>query len=57
MAKQQMNGSRMLIEALHLEGVSVIFGYPGGAVLNVYDEIYKQDYFLQIIFKVFIVIF
>ncbi|MCI5787689.1 MAG: acetolactate synthase large subunit, partial [Helicobacter trogontum] len=49
MAKQQMNGSRMLIEALHLEGVSVIFGYPGGAVLNVYDEIYKQDYFRHIL--------
>lgn len=49
MAKQQMNGSKMLIEALHLEGVSVVFGYPGGAVLNVYDEIYKQDYFRHIL--------
>lgn len=49
MTKQQMNGSRMLIEALHLEGVSVIFGYPGGAVLNIYDEIYKQDYFRHIL--------
>ena len=49
MLKNQMNGSRMLIEALHLEGVSVIFGYPGGAVLNVYDEIYKQNYFRHIL--------
>lgn len=44
-----MSGSRMLIEALHLEGVSVIFGYPGGAVLNIYDEIYKQSYFRHIL--------
>ncbi len=49
MIKQQINGSRMLIEALHLEGVSVIFGYPGGAVLNIYDEIYKQTYFRHIL--------
>lgn len=44
-----LNGSQMLIEALHLEGVEVIFGYPGGAVLNIYDEIYKQDYFKHIL--------
>lgn len=51
MIKQQINGSRMLIEALHLEDVSVIFGYPGGAVLNVYDEIYKQDYFRHVLVR------
>ena len=45
----KMNGSRMLIEALHLEGVEVVFGYPGGAVLNIYDEIYKQNYFRHIL--------
>lgn len=39
-----INGSRMLMEALRLEGVEIVFGYPGGAVLNIYDEIYKQDY-------------
>lgn len=44
-----INGSKMLIEALHLEGVKVIFGYPGGAVLNIYDEIYKQKYFRHIL--------
>ncbi len=49
MSKQKMNGSMMLVEALHLENVSVIFGYPGGAVLNVYDEIYKQNYFRHIL--------
>lgn len=46
---KKLNGSQMLIEALHLEGVEVIFGYPGGAVLNIYDEIYKQNYFKHIL--------
>jgi len=40
-----MTGAQMLIEALRLEGVKHVFGYPGGAVLNIYDEIYKQDHF------------
>lgn len=44
-----LNGSQMLVEALHLEGVEVIFGYPGGAVLNIYDELYKQTYFSHIL--------
>ncbi|MCL6446400.1 MAG: acetolactate synthase large subunit [Alicyclobacillus sp.] len=35
-----MNGARMLVEALREEQVEVIFGYPGGAVLTVYDAIY-----------------
>ena len=43
-----MKGAQMLIQALHLEGVKVVFGYPGGAVLHIYDEIYKQNYFSQI---------
>ncbi|WP_332689600.1 acetolactate synthase large subunit [Halalkalibacter lacteus] len=38
---KQLSGSSMLIEALAQEGVDVIFGYPGGAILPTYDEIYK----------------
>ncbi len=38
----KMSGSQMVIEALHKEGVKVAFGYPGGAIMNVYDEIYKD---------------
>ncbi|WP_029421028.1 acetolactate synthase large subunit [Alicyclobacillus macrosporangiidus] len=38
--KPLMNGSRMLVEALKREGVEVIFGYPGGAVLTIYDALY-----------------
>ncbi|WP_227936681.1 acetolactate synthase large subunit [Alkalihalobacillus deserti] len=38
---KELSGSSMLIEALAKEGVDVIFGYPGGAILPTYDEIYK----------------
>lgn len=44
----QINGSLMIVEAFKEEGVEVVFGYPGGAVLNIYDEIYKQHYFRHI---------
>ncbi len=36
-----MTGAKMIIEALKREGVEVIFGYPGGAVIDIYDELYK----------------
>ncbi len=45
----KMNGAKMVIESLHQEGVEVVFGYPGGAIMNVYDEIYKQNYFQHIL--------
>ncbi len=45
----KLTGSQMVIEALHLEGVKTVFGYPGGAIMNVYDEIYKQNYFEHIL--------
>ncbi|MCM3715065.1 acetolactate synthase large subunit [Alkalihalobacillus oceani] len=38
---KELSGSGMLIEALARENVDVIFGYPGGAILPTYDEIYK----------------
>ncbi|GHV05999.1 acetolactate synthase [Spirochaetia bacterium] len=38
----QYSGARILIEALIEQGVDTVFGYPGGAVLNIYDELYKQ---------------
>ncbi len=40
--KQMMKGSTMLIEALKQEEVEVIFGYPGGAILPTFDEIYQD---------------
>jgi acetolactate synthase-1/2/3 large subunit len=39
----------MVIEALIAENVDTIFGYPGGAIMNVYDEIYKQNSFKHIL--------
>jgi acetolactate synthase I/II/III large subunit len=39
----QLSGGEMLIRALHDEGVEIIFGYPGGAVLHIYDAIFNQD--------------
>ena len=39
-----MNGARALLESLRHEGVEVVFGYPGGAVLTLYDEVYKMKF-------------
>ncbi|WLD83552.1 biosynthetic-type acetolactate synthase large subunit [Selenomonas dianae] len=39
-----MNGARALLESLRAEGVEVVFGYPGGAVLTLYDEVYKMKF-------------
>ena len=36
-------GANLLVESLQKEGVEVIFGYPGGAILPVYDELYRQE--------------
>lgn len=38
-----MTGAKMIVEALKREGVEVIFGYPGGAVIDIYDELYKTS--------------
>ncbi len=40
----KISGSQMVIEALLKEGVKVMYGYPGGAIMNVYDEIYKYKF-------------
>ena len=44
-----ISGSRMVMEALREEGVDTVFGYPGGAALNIYDETYKQSYFRHVL--------
>ena len=38
----QLTGSQVIIECLKEKGVDTVFGYPGGAILNVYDELYKH---------------
>ncbi|HEX9023685.1 MAG TPA: biosynthetic-type acetolactate synthase large subunit [Geobacteraceae bacterium] len=37
----KMNGARILLECLKLEGVDTVFGYPGGTVINIYDELFS----------------
>src|SRR3954447_6689831 len=39
----QLTGAEIVIRCLQEEGVEYVFGYPGGAVLNIYDELFKQD--------------
>lgn len=45
----KMSGAQMVCEALIAEGVTTVFGYPGGAIMNIYDAIYKQDGFEHIL--------
>ncbi|MEO5607738.1 MAG: acetolactate synthase 3 catalytic subunit [Polaromonas sp.] len=40
---QELRGAEILIKSLQAEGVKYIWGYPGGAVLHIYDAFYKQD--------------
>ncbi|MCV2877919.1 acetolactate synthase 3 large subunit [Sedimentimonas flavescens] len=40
---RQMTGAKMVVQALKDQGVDTIFGYPGGAVLPIYDEIFQQN--------------
>ena len=40
----QLTGAQIVIECLKEQGVHTVFGYPGGAILNVYDELYKHSH-------------
>ena len=40
---RQMTGAKMVVQSLKDQGVDVVFGYPGGAVLPIYDEIFQQN--------------
>src|SRR6056297_102425 len=40
---RQMTGAKMVVQALKDQGVDVVFGYPGGAVLPIYDEVFQQN--------------
>ncbi|MGI3167814.1 acetolactate synthase 3 large subunit [Pseudooceanicola sp. C21-150M6] len=40
---RQMSGAQMVVQALRDQGVDTVFGYPGGAVLPIYDEIFQQN--------------
>lgn len=51
MANMELTGAEIVVRCLQAEGVKHVFGYPGGAVLNIYDEIYKQDGFKHILVR------
>ena len=46
---KNLTGAKIVIESLIQENVKVIFGYPGGAVLPIYDELFKQKKIKDII--------
>src|SRR5450830_205176 len=47
----QITGAEIVIRCLQEEKVKFLFGYPGGAVLNIYDEIFKQDSFKHVLVR------
>ncbi len=47
----ELTGAEIVIHCLAEEGVKFVFGYPGGAVLNIYDEIFKQDKFKHVLVR------
>jgi hypothetical protein len=49
--KMELNGADIVVRCLAEEGVDHVFGYPGGAVLYIYDAIYKQDSFQHILVR------
>jgi len=48
---QQLSGAEMVVQSLIDIGVKYVFGYPGGAVLDIYDAIFKQDEFKHILVR------
>ena len=51
MADTGTTGAEIVVRCLQAEGVEFVFGYPGGAVLNIYDEIYKQHHFKHVLVR------
>lgn len=47
----QLSGAQILVQSLHSEQVEYVFGYPGGAVLEIYDAIYQQKHFKHILVR------
>jgi len=51
MAKIKSTGAKALLESLRREGVEIIFGYPGGAVIPLYDEIYHCEFLQHVLVR------
>src|SRR5256885_1264702 len=50
-ASQELMGSEILVKSLQAEGVKQLWGYPGGAVLYIYDALYKQDFIQHVLVR------
>jgi len=50
-SSKQLTGAEILIRCLHEEKVKFVFGYPGGAVLNIYDAIFQQNKFKHVLVR------
>jgi acetolactate synthase-1/2/3 large subunit len=50
-SSKQLTGAEILIRCLHEEKVKFVFGYPGGAVLNIYDAIFQQNQFKHVLVR------
>ncbi|KEJ87944.1 acetolactate synthase 3 large subunit [Sulfitobacter donghicola] len=48
---RQMTGAKMIVQALIDQGVDTVFGYPGGAVLPIYDEIFQQNHIKHVLVR------
>ncbi len=51
MSKSEMTGAEMVVQAMRDNGVTDIFGYPGGAVLPIYDELFQQEEIAHILVR------
>ncbi len=47
----QLSGAQIIVQCLQKEGVKYVFGYPGGAVLEIYDAIFEQDQFQHVLVR------
>jgi len=47
----QLSGAQIVVQSLKAEGVEYVFGYPGGAVIEIYDAIFQLNKFKHITFK------
>ena len=50
-SSQELRGAEILVKSLQAEGVKYLWGYPGGAVLHIYDALYKQDSMLHVLVR------
>ncbi len=51
MSKEVFSGAEIVLKALKDQGVEVVFGYPGGVTLPLYDEIYKQNFLRHVLVR------